>query len=348
MQQDNAGKSILTAVRCEDCGAGLSEFLWSPGAKCPNCGSTNFVPVPIIERVSDYSTADRSQGFAIEDIRLGRLALWAGFLTTRQMQRALYIQKEIARAKASVPDLGTLLVREKLLTRHQVRVILDARSVMPGDRADTEFAQAALHNSYVTESQLADCRKIQAAIVKSGRDAPALPLLLYEKRYMQEKFVLALLKAMALKEKGLLYHIQSGIDGKRSGGVGKWLRSDDSPLRQPRLIVPALLILVMIFYWVHRVTVVREFAHVECTNCHALSGASIDSAWPLICSECGKQEVYPLAICLDCGTRFPVKSFEYGTRCPECGGARFSVITNKNAERLASEVKARLEAKGQE
>ena len=89
-----AGAASEKTVRCEDCGAKFDRLAWSPGDLCPKCGSSAFAPVPVRGEASDYSSADRSAAFAIEDIRFGRLAQWAGFVTPKQFQYALFQQKQ--------------------------------------------------------------------------------------------------------------------------------------------------------------------------------------------------------------------------------------------------------------
>ena len=199
MGKGEAEQIRAALVKCEDCGATFSDYAWSPDASCPKCHSNRFAPVPVMGGRSDYDTADRSQGFAIEDVRFGRLAQWAGMLSPKQVQRALYRQRDIARGGREPPDLGTLLVKDKVLTKQQRDAVIAGRRSLPGSTGDAEFARAALRNGYVTQEQIDACQKIQKEAATRGRDAPPLPLLLYEKRFTRERHVMALLEAAALQ-----------------------------------------------------------------------------------------------------------------------------------------------------
>ncbi len=96
MPDSTTQKSPLCTARCEDCGAELRNVPWLPGTACPRCGSGHYAPVPVIRTGSDYETADRSQGFAIEDVRFGRLAQWAEMITAKQLQSILHEQRQLA------------------------------------------------------------------------------------------------------------------------------------------------------------------------------------------------------------------------------------------------------------
>lgn len=341
MGDDVVNKPLTTTVRCGDCGASLRDFAWSPGSRCPRCGSRDLAPAPVIRRGSDYAAADRSQGFALEDVRFGRLAQWAEFITPKQFQHALYLQKEMARAKRSVPDLGSLLVQEKTMNRRQVKAILAVRCATPGSREDDEFARAALHNGLVTEVQLEEGRKLQVDAARDGRDVPPLPLLLYEKRHIQEKLVLTLLKAAERQDKGLLHQIRVAAEGAGTPGLGRLLSATDSPLRRAPVIGVAALLAIMVGLWAYRFAGGGAYATVECAGCHAVGGAPANSKWPVKCPECGQNAMYPLAVCLDCGKRFPVAGVGYGTGCPECGATRYKMITsNLDLDRIEAEIAA--------
>jgi len=335
MADKPAGKTLISTVRCDDCGARCSDFPWFPGTPCPRCGSENFVPVPVIKKGSDYATADRSQGFALEDVRFGRLAQWAEFITPRHCRRALHQQREIARSKRSVPDLGTLLIKEKLMNRKQVDAVLAARCATPGNQEDQDFARAALQHRYVTEAQLEECRELQEESAREGCDPAPLPLLLYEKRYMQEKMILALLKTEALRDRGLLCQIRASAEGEASEfDLSRLVQSWHSLIRRPKVVLAVVLLGVMLVFWAFRFSGGPVYATVECANCHALTGRPVDSKWPVKCPQCGQQAMYPQAICLECGKRFPVKDTDYGSGCPECNSRRFMMITSENEDEL--------------
>lgn len=340
MSEQTREKLLAARVRCEDCGGEAKNVQWSPGTPCPRCGSLNFSPVPVVRRGSDYASTDRSQGFAIEDIRFGRLAQWVEFITPKQCQQALFEQKELARSGRTVPDLGSMFQRGKLMTRRQVKAVIGALSVGVGNREDAEFAELAMRHGQLSKERLAECLKLQRAAAQSGRDAPPLPLLLHEKRAMQENHIIALLKASGAHEKGLLHGIRTAAETKPESELSKAFggRISQRMLLQGAMI--AAFVLVAVVFLLLRFSGPGEYATVECASCHAVGGAPVDSEWPLKCPECGDTAVYPQAICAECGTRFPVKGLGYGTMCPKCKSSKYVLITSKiDLEKIMTEIR---------
>ena len=334
MPDDMSNRATGNTVRCDDCGTVFPDFDWTPGMLCPKCASAQFGPVVVIGDNAEYYKADRSGGFALEDVRFGRLAQWAEIITPKQFQKALHDQKQLAAAGKNVPDIGALLVRQKLMNRRQVRAILEARCAVPGSMDDMEFRLAVQRLGYVTEVQVGACQKLQKRAAAEGADPLPLPLMLHEKRLMQENQIVALLKSALAQGKGLLSRIEraSGKErrmaNKARGGV---------LTRKAQLIRIGLAIalpIIMVFVWHHTLGGGVELARVRCLKaeggCGAEGGAPANSNWPVKCPECEKEAVYPLAICLECGETFPVTNFsDYGepTTCPKCGATKHKIIT---------------------
>lgn len=302
---------------------------WLPGTACPRCGSGHYAPVPVIRTGSDYETADRSQGFAIEDVRFGRLAQWAEMITAKQLQSILHEQRQLAVSGEAAPDLGTLLVRKKLMNRHQVQAILSVLSSASGNRDDHDFARAAVQSGYVTGDRAAECRALQDSLARAGRDAPPLALLLYEKRCLQENRALALLKAAESRERGLLYHIRRTVKDLSQSRVKRLLGTSGVTRLHPRLAAALAFFLLLLVVWAYRAASVPATATVRCIQCGAEGGAPENSKWPITCPECGEKAMYPLAVCEECGTRFPVRGIGYGVACPKCNSAHFKMITSE-------------------
>ncbi len=344
MPGNTSQQPIVCTARCEDCGARIGNIPWRPGTPCPRCGSGHFTPVPIIRRGSDYDEADRSQGFAIEDIRLGRLAVWAGYINAKRLQQTLHEQRQLAMGGGSAPDLGALLVKQGAMTRNQTKAILGVMNAVPGNQADEEFARGAVQNRFARREQVAACQARQQEIVQTGRDAPPLALLMHEKRELQENQVLALITASEKRERGILYRIHQAEARLNRAKLARLLVN--SPLRavDPRLVAVLGVVLIAGIVFLPMAWHTPTTAATECTNCGALGGAPADSKWPIVCSECGMGTVYPRSICERCGKMFPTTGAGYGVACPQCGSTDHVLVTNKTD---LDEINARITAEKQ-
>jgi len=341
MARSAARNTIVCTARCEDCGNLTANVSWSPGTTCPHCGSQHFAPVPRIRGTSDYESADRSQGFAIEDIRFGRLAVWAGMITQKRFQTALREQQRIARSGGGVPDLGTLLVRRKTLTKRQREVLLRALVAVPGNSADREFAETAIKTGYMTQDTTTACEALQSKIAREGLDAPPLPLLAYERRLLQENRILALLKASEQRESGLLYNIREGAYGSKKSAMSVLFGPGKDKHTRIKQIAGIAIILLAGVFLLYRFAGAPAYVTIQCESCGAVGGAPEDSDWPIVCPECGEKAMYPLVICLDCGQRYISKGVGYGKSCPKCKSPNFIVITNKvDLDKIEREIKA--------
>jgi len=328
MARSAARKTIVCTARCEDCGNLSAKVSWSPGDTCPHCGSHHFAPVPRIRGNSDYESADRSQGFAIEDIRFGRLAVWAGMLAQKRFQT----------------DLGTLLVQQKMLTKRQKAALLRVLVAVPGNSADREFVQTAAKSGYIGEDRLAACEALQSKMAREDLDAPPLPLLAYERRLLKENQVVALLKSMEQRGCGLLHNIQEGAYGSATHAIGALLGSGKDKRARVKQIAAVAIILLAAVFLVYRFAGGPAYAQVKCESCGAEFGAPENSDWPIECPECGEEAVYSLVMCRACGEYYISKGIGYGKSCPKCKSPNFIPVTNKTeAERhkIEREIEAR-------
>lgn len=336
---ENVTQKPAHTMRCDRCGAVHKNLPWQPGDPCPKCGAEALTPV-VMKIGSDYAKADRSTAFALEDIRFGRLAQWAGLVTPKQVQFVLHKQNQMARSGMKVPDIGSILLGDKLITRQQHDAILAARRTKPGTLEDTEFAQAAIQLGAVTREQVEECQRTQERLYDEGRDPPPLPLLMLEKRRLQENQVLALLKASERQGRGLLRRVTFAETQRPSSAhpvMDKVLGPSDSPHRKLRLALLLVLPPLLLVLWYQMLAPAPETATVKCMKplCRAEGGAPASTAWPGKCAECGEKSTRPMAMCRDCGTRFPVLSgLGYGTACPKCRSSKYIMITDRNAEEI--------------
>jgi len=326
---NSADKPASSHVRCADCGAEYRNYEWVPGTPCPKCRSNRFEPVVRVSKASDYESADRSGGFALQDIRFGRLAQWAELITPKQFQRALFQQSQTARQGVQVPDLASLLVRQKAITRREAEAVVSALVVEPGDAADIEFGLAAVRTGLATEADVERCRKIQERIAREGGDPPPLPLLLCEKRVLREAEAVALLKRMEREGKGLIHRIRvsAGAAEAPAHRVARWRTMWHSPAARAGAVAFLLLLAGLVWYR-GAASAGRSHVAVRCEHCGAEGGAPLASAWPLECPQCKQKALYPLAVCTQCGERFIVKNMMgYGTACPRCGSTKYKLLT---------------------
>lgn len=328
-------KQSLVTVRCGGCQGVFRNIPWTPGQACTRCGSTEMSPVTVRGH-SDYERADRTAGYALEDIRFGRLAQWAEFATPKQVQWALHMQNQLARAGQKTPDLAAMLMREKIMDRQQVDLVLNARRIKPSSKEDVDLGQAAKRMGYVTDAQLADLFNKQEATDAAGNDAAPLPLMLVERRYVQENQMLALLKAAERQRSGLLYRMKRAPGAEEEGGptlAGKLLGG--SPSQRKSKIALAVLIPILLIILLSRVAVLTPvYATVKCTKCGAEFAAPADSVWPIKCPDRGEEAVYPMAMCTQCGARYPVVGMSYGIVCPKCRSAERIMLQSDNTEEV--------------
>ncbi len=335
MAEDSAQKRTPRTVKCGHCGAVFKNRPWAPGDTCPKCDSDDLAPL-LISGATDYERADRSSAYSIEDIRFGRLAQWAEMATPKQVQFALHQQNLAARAGQRVPDIGALLMKDKVIDRRQYEVILNVRRAKPGSREDVELGQAAVKLGYVTPEQIAECRRHQEEADAAGRDAVPLALLLVERRLVQENQMLALLKNAERGESGILHRLrQAQVDETREEPLERILGAKGSQLRPVRIAALAALPVLLAGVWFFLLKGPGTFATVECTNrsprCGAVFAVPAATKFPCACLECKQKTAYPQAMCRNCGATFPVVGMGgYGVMCPKCRSTQFVMVTTSS------------------
>jgi DNA-directed RNA polymerase subunit RPC12/RpoP len=338
---------ITKRVLCNECGAQERNMYWTPGTPCPRCGSSNFEPVVEIGKRSEYADADRTQGFAPEDIRLGRLAQWADLISAKQLQRILFQQGQMANSGEKVDDLATILLKEKVLTRKQVGLLHKARCVVPGNTEDIKFGIQVVKKGLATEDQVRDCIHIQQESDDTGSEAPPLPLVLHEKRLVKEGHILALLKAAELKGFGLLHRIHHG--GPQFDGGAKDGNRIRTLLSLPAVQAPLAILIMMIalFIWLGAFSGAEPRVKVRCKFCGAETGKPANSVWPLKCDQpsCGKRGFAPIGMCQNCGHRILLDQGKAGNyKCSHCGSGsdKIKIISgDMDEEALRKEIEAR-------
>ena len=133
-----------------------------------------------------------------DEILFGLIALKEGILTQEQLDQAIAIQE---RSSSRGSSLGTILVELGILKPEAVATILAIQKTNlakedPGtgkQRADSLFGRLAVRIGYVTEPQVHECVRIQAAQERDGSPV-RLGRILVDKGYLDEAQVRHILK----------------------------------------------------------------------------------------------------------------------------------------------------------
>ncbi len=321
---------IQKVARCEDCGFILRNIPWREGFRCPRCRSTKFLPVPVSGAAVDYALADRSKGYAIEDIRFAKLALWSGLISSTQYQEAFNEQNEFVAAKASPPPIGQILEKRKALRKIESDAIIQYRILERPSPDDAEFARLALQAKYTTEDRIQECLERMDQDKKLGREPAPLACLLYEKRYLQENQVLALVQKQLAKGGGLAAAIRKQVQKNDVRFLDKTLGPKGSPRRALRMAMLGVLGVILVAYLS---TFLFSSASIRvatrCHNCGVRSAMAYDTPWPAKCPECSATvpSVYPLAVCMRCGELHDVMDGELPAKCSRCGANTVKWLT---------------------
>jgi Zn finger protein HypA/HybF involved in hydrogenase expression len=325
-----AEKSGQTAkvVRCEACNAVFRNVAWTEGSRCPRCRSPRFVPLLIAGDALDYMLADRSQGYALEDIRFAKITQWAGLISAQQYHEAFNRQKEYLGAEARVPPIGEIMRNLKWLKKIGIQAVLAYRCLPRPDDDDSEFAKLALQSKFVEQDKLAECMDAQREIQRAGHDVPPLPCLLYEKRYLQENQVQALLQKQAESGSGLIHRVQEYVRQHSRATMDQLLGPKGSKQRKLRAALAAALVVFAV--WKAGSSLIEaqtKMVKTMCTEpaCSQISAKPANADWPARCDACPKhgRTVFPVSICEKCGREYVNdKPNAVSARCPHCGSTR--------------------------
>lgn len=314
--------AVSKVVRCESCGTSFRNVRWAEGTRCPRCRSPRFFPVPVVGVAVDYALADRSQGYALEDIRFAKIAQWAGLISAAHYQDAFNRQNEFVAAKATVPPIGEILLKMKALDKAAVAAILRYRCQERPGEDEAEFAGLARQSKFLSEEKAEECRMAQVEAAKLGQEPAPLPCLLYEKRYLQENQILALLQKQAAGDAGLIHQIRREIRENTVTAGERIFGPKGTPQRSLRITVAGVLAAAILILGI-REAVVEPPKNVVtfCTACQVRGGMPFTTKWPAKCPDCGAKtpSVYPLAICIRCGHTVAVKDGELPGKCEKCG-----------------------------
>ena len=295
---------VKVVAKCSDCQHFVKNFSWEPGAKCPKCKSPHFAPILLISDAFDYSVADRTKGYAIEDIRFAKMALWSGLITTIQYNEALSRQKAIADRKEPVPHIGRILVDMGAIKDSDMEAILEVRCKARPATDDVDFARLAEGNEYCTEQQIAECEEVMEVSKRQGHDAPPISFLLLEKRYIKENQALAIIRSQQKRRLGIIHDVRVAIEeGKPLSAVERYIGLKGDPKRKYKIgaVVGGVTIFMLWYvfsYWGVGAYVkeILPFGHAyvgyHCMKCGENFIAREYAIIPIKCPQCGKLEAY--------------------------------------------------------
>jgi predicted Zn-ribbon and HTH transcriptional regulator len=316
----------------------VKNFPWAPGAACPKCKSARFGPVTLIAGAVDYSLADRSKGYAIEDIRFAKMALWGGLITATQYNHALSRQKALADAKAEVPHIGRILVDMGAITEYQMEAVLEVRCKPRPGADDIDIGRLSVANQYCTEKQIRECEIQQNQAKKEGRDTPPMCFLLLERRYLKDNQLLAILKSEQKRRMGIIHEVQAAVEERKPlSTMEKYVGMKGDPKRKYRIValvgVIGLLVLMWLGYYIWPlispyIPGAGQKIGYRCEMCGESFMARDSSTVPIYCKLCGKKGAIYAYHCRKCGAIYGVQDRSKTTpKCPRCKSGLFEDLT---------------------
>jgi len=331
-------------VKCESCAAVFKNFKWKPGMKCPKCGSEDFAPATIIEGAVDYSVADRRKGYAIEDIRFGKLAQWAGLITAFQYNQALAKMKSIANSGQKVPHIGKILIDAGLMKESDMKAVLEVYCKPRPAEDDNEFARVAVQNKFVAEDRIEDLQILQKEMRAKGAMVPPLAVLCFEKRLIPEAKILAILQAQQRRATGPIHEIHAIIEANRPPTtLEKYIGKKGDPMRKYRAagLIAGGLALILTWLWYYGFIGGGQDVGYYCTACKKCFIAGYKKEVPIKCRYCGKKTAIYGFICGKCGKPYGVSDRDGPKYCPYCRSGYFREITKESLKRLEEREKRR-------
>lgn len=186
---------------CSKCGNSLEVDEWKSEYPCPVCGA-NALKAPDPEEPASYRVASRRYGPAVEDGRLGWMAVMAGWMTRNQVDACLERQKWRARKTNNAPMFGEVALDKGFLTEEQVRALLRIQVIRQPAKFERTFGAVAVEMGYASQEDVDKCLRHQIHLLEQQREAPLLGLIMIEKRVLTPAQVKEILDEQAGKGQG--------------------------------------------------------------------------------------------------------------------------------------------------
>ena len=308
-------------LRCDKCSATYRRLRWTQGMKCPKCKSPDFFPVTIIGGAVDYTLADRSHGYALEDIRFAQLAKWSGLITPNQYTLTLSRQRQLASQSSSAPHIAQVMVSEGILESTESASVFQIMCKERPAEDDEVFAGIAVQNRLAKSARVEECKAVQQQMAKSKHEVPPLGQIMFEKRFLSENQVQAIYRKMVARRQGLVFEMAQAYEHNRElSAFEKMAGTKDEPDRRKSFYVfcgLAVLILLVWSKWLF-FSSSSERMWFHCDACAKTYEASFEDTFPVECKLCKKEEARFARKCGDCSEVFGTNGWWGRVSCPHC------------------------------
>jgi len=321
----------FVASKCSNCGAKFKLRSWRKGFQCPECKQGELAPITIQGGAVDYYLANRSSGYAKADIRFAQWAKWCELITPRQYDVAFIKQNKQITPESEPEPIHKIMIEEGWISEKQAINILEFLSRKRPDQDDEDFAVAIINSQAANEKDLEKATKIQREIAEKANEVPPLAQVMLEKRIINEKVMVSLLKKLHSLGKGPLKTAIEAVKGEKTKktrkkqGVKKLAKKNSPLLKQLSLI--ALLFVVALGVWAWQNHQPPEKFVGICDKCDEVNILSWSPDLPLRCPDCRQTAVYPARLCRQDDTIFPTKNPYIPSSCPECGSTDVKGLT---------------------
>jgi len=289
--------------------------------KCPKCKSPDFFPVTIIGGAVDYTLADRSHGYALEDIRFAQLAKWSGLITPNQYTQALSRQRQLASQSTSAPHIAQVMVSEGILQSPESASVFQIMCKERPDEGDEVFATIVVQNRLVKPERVEECKAAQQQTAKSKHEVPPLGQIMFEKRLLSENQVQAIYRKMVARRQGLVFEMAQAYEQNRElSTFEKMAGTKDEPERRKGFyIMSGLFALVLLFWsWQFFFSGGGEAMWFHCDACAKSYESTFSDTFPMKCKLCKEVEARFARKCGDCGEVFGTNGWWGRVSCPHC------------------------------
>ncbi len=312
-------------LRCGECGATYRRLKWSPGMKCPKCGSQEFMPVAIIGGAIDYTLADRSHGYALEDIRFAQLAKWSGLITPNQYTQALSRQRQIGAEGGKTPHIAQVLINEGIMNTAETSAVFSYMCLPRPDDEDNALGNLAIEKKWATTRQVKECMDELAMMSRARHEVPPLVQLLFEKRIINENQVLALCQLVNKRKFGPKFYLNRFYEENRElTAAEKIMGTKDQPERRRAFYIFSTLFILALVVWGHaffgdqgdKIWYLCE--NPDCKAYHKPFLGEWNDVFPAECPVCHKKTLFCARKCMRCGALFGAAGWWGQYTCPVC------------------------------
>jgi len=338
-------------VKCPDCAAYYRDVTWKAGMRCPKCKSDKLAPATIIEGAVDYSVADRRKGYAIEDIRFGKIAQWAGLVSAYQYSQCLAKQKAMAERGEEVPPIGQVMVNSGMLKEPEMKAVLEVYNKARPAADDEEFAHVAVRNKFVEKDKIEDLQILQRKMRNNRQMVPPLAALCFERRLMPENQIMAILRAQQKRAMGCIHEVQDLIEASKPPSViDKYIGKKGDPMRKYRAAAFIAGFTLLLLAWLRYYGFIggAKYVGYYCNACKGSFIAKMKKHVPIKCRLCGKRQAIYGFVCAKCRRPYGVRDRKGPKYCPYCRSGKFLEMTEELLQRIKREQRLKKEREDEE